>query len=67
MAENKRDYYEVLGLGKGASEDEIKKAYRRLAKNIIQTLIRVTNRLKPTLKRSTKPTRFFRQPEKSAV
>ncbi len=32
MAENKRDYYEVLGLEKGAGEDEIKKAYRRLAK-----------------------------------
>lgn len=31
MAE-KRDYYEVLGLKKGASEDEIKKAYRKLAK-----------------------------------
>lgn len=31
MAE-KRDYYEVLGLAKGASEEEIKKAYRRLAK-----------------------------------
>ncbi len=27
----KRDYYEVLGLQKGASEDEIKKAFRRLA------------------------------------
>ncbi|MCZ6658202.1 MAG: molecular chaperone DnaJ [Gammaproteobacteria bacterium] len=27
----KRDYYEVLGLNRGASEDEVKKAYRRLA------------------------------------
>ena len=31
MAE-KRDYYEVLGLQKGATDDEIKKAYRKLAK-----------------------------------
>lgn len=28
----KRDYYDVLGLGKGASKDEIKHAYRELAK-----------------------------------
>ena len=27
----KRDYYEVLGIKKGASKDEVKKAFRKLA------------------------------------
>ncbi len=32
MAQEKRDYYEELGISKGASEDEIKKAYKKLAR-----------------------------------
>ena len=32
MAEAKRDYYEVLGVGRDADDAAIKKAYRALAK-----------------------------------
>jgi molecular chaperone DnaJ len=32
MSATKRDYYEVLGVARGATEDEVRRAYRRLAR-----------------------------------
>src|SRR5438046_1429758 len=32
MSSEKRDYYEILGLARGCEAQEIKKAYKRLAK-----------------------------------
>jgi molecular chaperone DnaJ len=34
VATTRRDYYEVLGVARGASEDEIKKAFRSLAREL---------------------------------
>jgi len=35
--QTKRDYYEVLGVSRDATDKEIKQAYRRLVRSIIPT------------------------------
>jgi len=56
MAE-KRDYYEVLGVPKTATEAEIKKHSGPLQKNIIRTFIRAIRSVRRNLKRRRRPMR----------
>ncbi|VEI47690.1 chaperone protein DnaJ [Actinobacillus equuli] len=51
----KKDYYEVLGLQKGASENDIKRAYKRLASKHHPDKIKAVKKQKKNLKKSTKP------------
>jgi len=54
----KRDYYDVLGVSKGASPDQIKSAYRKLAVKYHLIRIKVIKHQKISLKKRQKRTMY---------
>ena len=63
----KRDYYEVLGVNKSASADQIKAAYRKLAVKLIRTKIKVTNLLKKNLKKRQRHITFYQMRRENKI
>lgn len=64
---DKRDYYEVLGVSKGATDDEIKKAYRKLARKYHPDLNKDNPEAAEKFKEIARPMRYCRTPRSVPV
>ena len=64
---SKRDFYEVLGVSRDAGDEEIKKAYRKLAVKFHPTKTRATNRPREKLKEIGAAYEALSHPQKRAA
>ena len=63
----KRDYYDVLGVTKAASKDDIKKAYRKLVLKYHPDKTKGDKSSEENLKKQVKPTTYFLMKKKSKL